>query len=106
MRFAPRSLTRGREKFGPSAVSAPEVPDFRPAPPGGSADRPALGAGTDRAAQPELLGRAIPVAVSAEAADVAVVIAAILGERKDVVGNCGLANNAPGGAVPAERFGP
>lgn len=74
-------------------------------PPGGSADRPAIGAGADGAAQPELLGRAGLVAGGAEAADVAVVVAAPLGERNDMVGHRGFPNDAPGGAVPAERLG-
>jgi hypothetical protein len=53
----------------------------------------------------ELLGRACPVAVGAKAADVAVLVAAAMGERHNVVGHCGFANNALGGAVPAERLG-
>lgn len=46
------------------------------------------------------------MAIGAEAADVAVVVAATTGERDDVVRHGGLANDALGGTVPAERFGP
>ena len=53
----------------------------------------------------ELLGRAGLVAVGAEAADVTVLVAATLGERHDVVGHGGFADEAPGSAVLAERLG-
>ncbi|ALC12700.1 hypothetical protein LH20_12130 [Sphingopyxis sp. 113P3] len=43
--------------------------------------------------------------VCTEAADVAVVIAAALGERNDMVGDRSLADDASARAVPAERFG-
>ncbi len=101
----PRSEFRGCEKFGPSAVSPPEAPDFRSAP-RGLADRPAIGAGADRPAQPELLGRAGLVAGGTEAADVGVIVAAALVERHDVVGDGGFPNDAPRGAVPAEWLCP
>ena len=100
----PRSLTRGREKFGPCAVSTPQGPEFRPAP-RGSADGPAVRTGRNRSAMTELLGRAGLVAVSAETADVAVIVAATLGERHDVVGHGGLPYSTLRSAVPAERFG-
>ena len=54
----------------------------------------------------ELLGGACLVAVGAEAADVGVVVAAALGERHDVVGHGGFADEAPGSAVLAERLSP
>ena len=44
------------------------------------------------------------MAVGTETADVAVVVAAALGERYNVVRHGGLANDALGSAVPAERF--
>lgn len=53
----------------------------------------------------ELLGRAGPMAVGAKAADVAVLVRATLGQRHDVVGNGGFADEAPGSAIPAERLG-
>jgi hypothetical protein len=53
----------------------------------------------------ELLGRSGLVAVGTEASDVAVVIAAALGERHDVVGHGGFADEASGSAVLAERLG-
>jgi len=54
----------------------------------------------------ELLGRAGLVAVGAEAADVAVLVAAALGKRHDVVGHGGFADEVPGSAVLAERLSP
>jgi len=54
----------------------------------------------------ELLGRAGLVAVGAEAADVAVLVAAALCERHDVVGHGGFADEVPGSAVLAERLSP
>ena len=53
----------------------------------------------------KLLGRAGLMAVGAEAADVAVLVAAALGERHDVVGHGGFADETPGSAVLAERLG-
>lgn len=53
----------------------------------------------------ELLGRPGLMAVGAEAADVAVLVAAAFGERHDVVGHGGFADKAPGCTVAAERFG-
>lgn len=54
----------------------------------------------------ELLGRAGLMAVGAEAADVAVLVAAALGERHDVVGHGGFADETPGSAVLAEWLSP
>ncbi len=54
----------------------------------------------------ELLGRASLVAVGAEAADVAVLVAAALSERHDVIGHDGFADETPGSAILAERLGP
>ena len=45
------------------------------------------------------------MAVGAEAADVAVVVATAFGERNDVVRYCGFPDDPLGGTVPAERFG-
>ncbi len=74
-------------------------------PPVRSGAGPAVRTGGDRPAMTELLGRAGPVAVGAEAADVAVLVRATLGQRHDVVGNGGFADEAPGSAIPAERLG-
>ena len=53
----------------------------------------------------ELLGGACLVAVGAEAADVAVIVAATLGERNDMVRYCGFPDDPLGDTVPAQRFG-
>ena len=90
--------------MGQARFPLPRPQTFDP-PPGGSADRPAIRASADRPAQAELFGSPSGMAFGAEAADVAVVIAAALGERDDMVGHRGCPNNAPGGAVPAERLG-
>jgi hypothetical protein len=52
----------------------------------------------------ELLGRACLVAVSAEAADVAVIVRATQGERHDMVRHGGCANDALGSAVLTDWF--
>jgi hypothetical protein len=54
----------------------------------------------------ELLGRAGLMAVGTETADVAVLVATALGERHDVVGHGGFADETPGSAVLAERLSP
>ena len=54
----------------------------------------------------ELFGRAGLMAVGTETADVAVLVAAALGERHDVVGHGGFADETPGSAVLAERLSP
>ena len=82
-----------------------EIIRLLPTPGVRSAARPAIGAGADGPAKPELLGRACLMAVGAEAADVAVVVAATMGERHDVVGHCGFPNYASACAVPAEGLG-
>ncbi len=53
----------------------------------------------------ELLGRAGLVAVGAEAADVAIVVRAIVGQLHDVVGHGGLQYPTLRRTVPAERLG-
>ncbi len=54
----------------------------------------------------ELLGGANPVTVSTKAADVGVIVAAILAQRDDVVGHRGCPDEALGSTVPAEWLGP
>ena len=53
----------------------------------------------------ELLGRTGLVAVGAEAADVAVLVRATVGQRHDVVGHGGLPYPTLRNTVPAERLG-
>lgn len=72
----------------------------------GSADRPAIRPGADGTTQPELLGGACPMAVSTEAANVAVVVRSTTAQRYYVVRNGCLTNDALGFTVPAKRFGP
>ena len=72
----------------------------------GSADRPPVGAHGNRPALAELFGSPLRMALGAEAADVAVLVAAALGERHDVVRHGRLADNPGGGAIAAEGFRP
>ena len=102
--FDPRSLTRGCVFFGPCAVTTLKSLDFYLPPGVRSPAGPAIRAGADGPAKPELLGRACLVAVGAEAADIAVIVGATLGQRHDVVGHRGFPNDASACAVPAERF--
>lgn len=93
-------------KFGPSAVSPAEVPDFRAAPPPAcSADRPTVGTHGNRPASAELFGSPLGMAFGTEAADVAVLVRSAMGQRHNVVRYGRLANNPGGCAVAAERLG-
>lgn len=67
-------------------------------------DRPAIRACADGPTKPELLGSACPVAVSTQAANVAVVVAATLGERHDVVRYGRLSDYPGAGTIATEGF--
>ena len=81
----------------------PKPQTFAP-PPAWSTDRPPVGSHGDRPALAELFGSPLGVALGAKAADVAVLVAAAMGERHDVVRHRGFANDALGSAVAAERL--
>ena len=68
-------------KFGPGAVTTLISLDFSPPPGVRSAARPAIGAGADRPAEPELLGRACLVAVGAQISRVRVTVIAAQRQR-------------------------
>ncbi len=71
-------------------------------PPVRSGAGPAIRAGRNRPAMTELLGRAGLMAVGTEAADVAVLVRATVGQRHDVVGHGGLPYPTLRSTVPAK----
>lgn len=102
----PRSLTRGREKFGPSAVSRPKAPDFRSAPLTPSSERPPVGANASRPALAKLLGSPLGMALGTEAADVAVPVRTAMGQGYNVIRYGRLADDPVGGTITTEWFCP
>ena len=102
----PRSEFRGCVKFGPSAVSRLQGPDFARPPLGRSPDRPPVGSDPHLSAQPELFRSPSDMAFGAQASDIAVLVRTSMGERDDVVRHGRLADNPGGGAITAEGFGP